>query len=56
MARRKVCTTVYLTQEQVEALKALSEKTRVPQSEYIREAVSDVLKKHGAKPPAEPEP
>ena len=43
--RKKVSTTVYLTQEQVERLKRLSERTRVPVAEYVREGVDLVLEK-----------
>ena len=41
--RLKVSTTVYLTPEQVEWLKRLHDKTRVPVAEYVREAI-DMLK------------
>lgn len=46
MARKKISTTVYITQEQNEKLKALHEKTKVPVSEYIREGIDLVLEKH----------
>jgi hypothetical protein len=39
-----------LTRERLEALKALSRATRIRQSEYLREAISDVLTKHRAPP------
>lgn len=32
----------------LEAVKALSRETRVKQSEYLREAIEDLLRKHGA--------
>ena len=35
--------TFYITPEQLEALKALSERTRVPMSVYQRESVDAVL-------------
>jgi len=35
--------------EQVEKLKTLSAKTRVPQAEYVREGIDFVLKKHSEK-------
>lgn len=46
MARSKISTTVYLTPEQVERLKQLHEKTRVPVAEYIRQGIDLILEKH----------
>jgi len=46
MARKKVSTTVYLTEEQVAALKALHDRTRVPIAEFIRQGIDMVLDKH----------
>ncbi|HEX3036805.1 MAG TPA: ribbon-helix-helix domain-containing protein [Thermodesulfobacteriota bacterium] len=46
MKSRKISKTVYITLEQQEALEKLSEKTKVPQSEYIREAIDRFLKDH----------
>lgn len=46
MARKKISTTVYITQEQSEKLKLLHEKTKVPVSEFIREGIDLVLEKH----------
>jgi len=37
-----------LTRDRLEALKTLSRATRIRQSEYLREAIADVLTKHGA--------
>ena len=37
-----------LTRDRLEALKTLSRATRIRQSEYLREAISDVLAKHKA--------
>jgi hypothetical protein len=37
-----------LTRDRLEALKTLSRTTRIRQSEYLREAIADVLAKHGA--------
>lgn len=37
-----------LTRDRLEALKSLSRSTRIRQSEYLREAIADVLSKHGA--------
>ena len=46
MARKKISTTVYITQDQSEKLKLLNEKTKVPVAEYIREGIDLVLEKH----------
>jgi len=46
MARKKISTTVYITQEQNERLKLLHQKTKVPVAEYIREGIDLVLEKH----------
>ena len=46
MARKKISTTVYITQEQSEQLKLLNKKTKVPVAEYIREGIDLVLQKH----------
>ena len=46
MARNKLPTTVYLTEEQYRLLRMLHERTKVPMAEYIREGVDIVLKKH----------
>ncbi len=46
MARKMVSTTVYITREQSERLKQLSERTKVPVAEYIRQGIDLVLKKH----------
>ena len=35
-----------LTKERLEALKALSRTSRIRQSEYLREAISDLLTKY----------
>jgi len=50
---KKVSTTVYLTTGQLDALKRLSDKTRVPIAEYIREGVDMVLERHGRKIPGQ---
>ncbi len=47
MARRKVCTTVYLTEEQQDALRELSARTHVPAAYYVRQGVDLVLEAHG---------
>jgi len=45
----KVPVTLYLEPEQAAELKALTERTRVPQQEYIREGVDVVLAKYRRK-------
>lgn len=44
---RTVSTHVLVAEEQVERLRDLSRRTRVAQSEYLREAVDDLLVKYG---------
>jgi hypothetical protein len=39
----------YLEPEQAEALKALSQRTRVPQQAYLREGIEYVLAKYRSK-------
>jgi predicted DNA-binding protein len=46
MARKKISTTVYITQEQSDRLKLLHKKTKVPVAEYIREGIDLVLERH----------
>jgi len=46
MARKKISTTVYITEEQSEKLKLLHQKTKVPISEYIRQGIDLVLEKN----------
>ncbi len=41
--------TIYLDVEQIEGLKKLSAKTRVPQAVYVRDAIDFVLNKHSEK-------
>ncbi len=43
--RRKLMTTVYITPEQDELLKALSQRTKVPVGEYIRQGVDMVIER-----------
>jgi hypothetical protein len=50
---KKVATTVYLTARQVEQLKALNRRTRVPVAEYIRDGVDVILRKHSDKLPGQ---
>ena len=42
-----VSTHVLVSEEQVRSLRDLSRRTRVAQSEYLREAVDDLLSKYG---------
>jgi predicted DNA-binding protein len=46
LAQKKVARTIYIKDEQKEALKRLSEKTKVPQSVYVREALDMLLEKY----------
>ncbi len=46
MARNKISTTVYITPEQNESLKLLSQKTRIPVASFIREGIDLVLERH----------
>ncbi len=49
-AHQSVSTHVLISQEQVLRLRELSRRTRVAQSEYLREAVNDLLLKYGCLP------
>jgi hypothetical protein len=44
MARRKISITVYLTEEQVENLKLIHERTQIPTTVIIREGIDLILK------------
>jgi len=49
MAKQKgnqIQVSLYLNPETAKALRALSERTRIPQAAYFREAVEDLLKKY----------
>ncbi len=46
MARKKISTTIYITPEQNELLKALNQKTKVPVAEYIRQGIDLILEKY----------
>lgn len=48
-----VLITTYITRAQREALQQLALHTRVRQSDYIREAIADLLTKYGVQPVAE---
>lgn len=52
-SRKKISTTVYITEEQNEKLKLLNEKTRVPIAEYIRQGIDLVLEKYKGDLPGE---
>ena len=53
MARKKVSTTIYITPEQNELLKALNQKSKVPVAEYIRQGIDLVLEKYKAQLPGQ---
>lgn len=53
MAERKVATTVYLKPSQDQALKILSEKTKIPVAVFIREGIDLVLEKYRDKLPGQ---
>jgi len=53
MARKKVSTTIYIEPEQLDQLKLLNERTKVPMAEYIREGIDLVLQKHQDKLPGQ---
>jgi len=53
MPRKKVSTTIYVEPEQLELLKVLNERTKVPMAEYIREGIDLVLQKHADKLPGQ---
>lgn len=53
MARKKISTTVYLTEQQVASLKELHNRTRVPVAEYIRMGIDLVLEQHAQQLPGQ---
>jgi len=53
MSRKKVSTTVYITPEQNQLLKALHNETKVPVAEYIRQGIDLVLEKYAEKLPGQ---
>ena len=53
MARKKISTTIYITPEQNDLLKALNQKTKVPVAEYIRQGIDLVLEKYKAQLPGQ---
>jgi hypothetical protein len=50
MGRAKISTTVYFERDQYDALKKLSERTRVPFAIYVRDGLDYVLRREGAIP------
>ena len=50
---RKITTTIYLTEEQQTLLKELSQRSKVPVAEYIRQGVDLILKKHARRLPGQ---
>jgi len=46
LAQTKIARTIYIKGEQVEALKRLSDRTKVPQSVYVREALDMLIEKY----------
>ena len=51
MPRKKVSTTIYITEEQNVRLHELHRRTKVPVAEFIRQGIDLVLQKnHGAMP------
>ncbi len=53
MSRKKLSTTVYITEEQNEQLKKLNDKTKVPIAEFIRQGIDMVLEKYGDELPGQ---
>ena len=52
-SRKKISTTVYITEEQNEKLKLLNEKTKVPIAEFIRQGIDLILNQHRGDLPGE---
>ncbi len=53
VSRKKISTTVYITEEQNDKLKALNEKTKVPIAEYIRQGIDLILERHKGELPGQ---
>ena len=53
MTKRKVTTTIYLTEEQQTLLRELSQRSKVPIAEYIRQGVDLILKKYSRRLPGQ---
>ena len=46
MNRKKISTTVYITEDQNDKLKLLNKRTKVPVAEFIRQGIDMVLDKY----------
>jgi predicted DNA-binding protein len=46
LSQTKIARTIYINSDQVDALKKLSDKTKVPQAVYVREALDMLLDKY----------
>ena len=46
MADKKISTTVYVTPDQIQQLKTLHHRTKVPIAEYIRQGIDIILEKN----------
>lgn len=53
MPRKKITTTIYITEDQNNRLKSLHQKTKVPVAEYIRQGIDLILEKHYGEIPGE---
>jgi len=51
--RKKISTTVYITEAQNEKLKQLNQQTKVPIAEYIRQGIDLILERHKGDLPGE---
>jgi predicted DNA-binding protein len=51
MKGRRETTSIYLRPGVLDALRGLSERTDIPVAHYLREAVDNLLAKHGIKIP-----
>ena len=46
MGRKKISTTIYITEDQYRLLKTLHDSTKVPVAEYIRQGIDMILEKY----------
>lgn len=53
MTRRQLTTTIYLSEEHHEQLKLLSQKTKIPVADYIRQGIEWVLSQYSQELPFE---
>ena len=53
MPRKKISTTVYITEDQNDNLKKLHERTKVPIAEYIRQGIDLVLERYACELPGQ---